>query len=182
MAQPTDGWSDFTVRPSRSICDGPDNRQWFINSYIPKQTIPILRSFADVIQAQTGRYLGVRNGELKASVVQKWVSLRQILMPRVQTGFNNMKDAGQLETYRTTRQMCEQRGHAVAAYRYPTAPAQPVPTFGGGAGYGELMKDVADRRETSSICGRPILERMESYRLYRDRLLASSTHPGGLES
>ncbi len=49
-------------------------RQWFLQTYIPKQTIPVLRSFGDSIQTATGIWLGLKSQEKKANLIAKSVS------------------------------------------------------------------------------------------------------------
>jgi len=48
--------------------------QWFIQTYLPKQTIPVLRSFGDTIQTATGTWLGIKSQEKKVYLVEKFVS------------------------------------------------------------------------------------------------------------
>jgi hypothetical protein len=47
--------------------------QWFISDYVPRQTIPILRRFSSHIEARTRLQVGIRTGDKKADIVDKYV-------------------------------------------------------------------------------------------------------------
>jgi hypothetical protein len=105
MPDPVTDWSDF---------------EWFLQSYIIHQTIPIIRSFGGFVERATSKYLGLRQGEKK-----------DILAEKLRAGFRDMKDNNQFEQYRNVRLQCEQVGRPL---RNPqAAPGYPpqVPTFGG---------------------------------------------------
>ena len=49
----------------------PTHTQWFTETYLPSQTVVILRGFATIIEGKTGQWLGIRSGEKKQGIVQK---------------------------------------------------------------------------------------------------------------
>jgi hypothetical protein len=69
-----------------------NSTQWFIDEYLKKQTIPILRQFGDAIQAATGAWLGLRSSERKAELLVKCVDLVSISDEGDNTNCN--KDSG----------------------------------------------------------------------------------------
>ncbi|WWC99949.1 hypothetical protein V866_006858 [Kwoniella sp. B9012] len=88
---------------------------WFSQDYIPRQTVPVLRLFASIIEAQSRIQCYIRSSDRKAEIVS-----------RVQDAFARMKASNDLRGYGQIRLQCEQRG--VPQYRPNYAPA---PTFGG---------------------------------------------------
>ncbi|WVW82607.1 hypothetical protein I302_104618 [Kwoniella bestiolae CBS 10118] len=92
-----------------------DDYHYFVNDYIPKQTVPVLKLFASIIEAQSRMQCYVRSSDRKADVVS-----------RIQDAFARLKAGNDLRTYGQIRLQCEQRG--TPQYRSTYAPA---PTFGG---------------------------------------------------
>nr|XP_018999698.1 uncharacterized protein I203_07895 [Kwoniella mangroviensis CBS 8507]OCF63159.1 hypothetical protein I203_07895 [Kwoniella mangroviensis CBS 8507] len=88
---------------------------WFSQDYIPRQTVPVLRLFASIIESQSRIQCYIRSSDRKAEIVS-----------RVQDAFARMKASNDLRGYGQIRLQCEQRG--VPQYRPNYAPA---PTFGG---------------------------------------------------
>ncbi|KAL7419222.1 E3 SUMO-protein ligase pli1 [Cryptotrichosporon argae] len=99
-------WQDFDV---------------FLNQFIPKQTIPTLRSFADRIYANANINLNLRSQERKADLVDK-----------VKTAFLTLRNKDQQQTYLQTRRACESIAAAVGGRTFEArAYTPPQPTFGG---------------------------------------------------
>ena len=78
MPTPVKDWGDFEV--SGSLRATPYMRQviWtliipqsFVRDYIPRQTIPTLRRFSEILESYTGNDLALRSTDKKANIVQK---------------------------------------------------------------------------------------------------------------
>ena len=88
MVSSISDWSDFDVSDSANMYGSSFvsscalrrndllllivNFQWFIKTYLPSQTIPILRSFGTTLEAATGEYLGIRSQERKDNLLYKY--------------------------------------------------------------------------------------------------------------
>ncbi|ORY23366.1 hypothetical protein BCR39DRAFT_549475 [Naematelia encephala] len=92
-----------------------DDFDWFINVWIPKQTVPNLRSMASHVQTGSGVPIYFRSAEKKAEVVDK-----------IRGGFMRMRQNGDLLSYGKARHSCETIGQPQRNYNY-----MPAPTFGG---------------------------------------------------
>ncbi|ORX37448.1 hypothetical protein BD324DRAFT_450942 [Kockovaella imperatae] len=101
MPGPVKDWSDF---------------EYFVRDYIPRQTIPILKRFSEILESYTGSDLGIRSTDKKAQIVTK-----------VEYGFRDLKGSNRFDTYRNVRANCESIGLPARVSFTPSS----VPTFGG---------------------------------------------------
>ncbi|WVF70628.1 hypothetical protein IAT40_005421 [Kwoniella sp. CBS 6097] len=114
-----------------------NDHAWFVGTYIPRQTVPNLRSFANLINERITEKVFIRSSDRKVDVVN-----------RVQDAFQRMKANGNLRGYAEIRLACEQIGapiQRVGGYQGPP------PTFGGvPAASSSLSSAYANRPSVSA--------------------------------
>ena len=137
-----------TIQPH---CRSVLTTKWFINDYIPRQTIPILRRFSSHVEIRTRLNVGIRAGDKKADIVDKYVphslstSCFGTLIGRIVGAFRALKAKNDLANYTSIRGLCENEGNFVGRPTATPTYAPPPPTFGGVANGMNGMSTLSTR-------------------------------------